>query len=236
VNQNGNVKGANLLDWPLTLAELEPYYANAENKMGVAHTNGIPGLPGNNNFKVLQAGAKKLGYQEVHTGRMPINSEQRDDRGACQQIGFCFQGCKSGAKWSTLIAEIPKGEETGNLEVRPQSHVIKIEHNTAGKVTGVVYVDKDGTLQRQKARAVAVAGNSIETPRLLLNSASSKFPNGLANSSGQVGKNYMRHVTGSVYGIFERPVHMYRGTTNGRDCAGRGAQRPLARLRRRLRI
>jgi choline dehydrogenase-like flavoprotein len=112
-----------------------------------------------------------------------------------------------------LIAEIPKGEETGNLEVRPQSQVIKIEHDAAGKVTGVVYLDKDGAQQRQKARAVAVAGNSFETPRLLLNSASSKFPNGLANSSGQVGKNYMRHTTGSVYGIFERPVHMYRGTT-----------------------
>ena len=209
----GSVKGANLLDWPLTLAELEPYYTKAEDKMGVTRTHGIPGLPGNNNFKVLQAGAKKLGYQEVHTGHMAINSEQRDDRGPCQQIGFCFQGCKSGAKWSTLIAEIPKGEETGNLEVRPQSQVIKIEHDTAGKVTGVVYVDKNGAQQRQKARAVAVAGNSIETPRLLLNSASSKFPNGLANSSGQVGKNYMRHTTGSVYGIFERPVHMYRGTT-----------------------
>src|SRR5271166_6480928 len=144
---------------------------------------------------------------------MAINSAERDDRGPCQQIGFCFQGCKSGAKWSTLIAEIPKGEETGNLEVRPQSYVIKIEHEPAGKVTGVVYVDIHGALQRQKARAVAVAGNSIETPRLLLNSASSRFPDGLANSSGQVGKNYMRHVTGSVYGIFERPVHMYRGTT-----------------------
>src|SRR5271166_1963817 len=208
----GDVKGANLLDWPLTLAELEPFYAKAEDKMGVTRTNGIAGLPGNNNFKVFEAGAKKLGYQEVHTGRMAINSAERDDRGPCQQIGFCFQGCKSGAKWSTLIAEIPKGEETGNLEVRPQSYVIKIEHEPAGKVTGVVYVDIHGALQRQKARAVAVAGNSIETPRLLLNSASSRFPDGLANSSGQVGKNYMRHVTGSVYGIFERPVHLYRGT------------------------
>src|SRR5690606_13955290 len=82
-----------------------------------------------------------------------------------------------------------------------------------GKVTGVVYADKDGKLHEQKARIVAVAGNSIESPRLLLNSHSSMFPDGLANSSGQVGKNYMRHTTGSVYGIFEKPVHFYRGTT-----------------------
>jgi choline dehydrogenase-like flavoprotein len=209
----GNLGGANLLDWPITLADMEPYYAKAEDKMGVTRTNNIPGLPGNNNFKVLEAGAKKVGYKEVHTGRMAINSQPRDGRGACQQIGFCFQGCKSGAKWSTLYAEIPKGEATGKLEVRPNSQVIKIEHDASGKVTGVVYADKDGTMQRQKARIVAVAGNSLESPRLLLNSASSMFPDGLANSSGQVGRNYMRHMTASVYGVFDKPVRMWRGTT-----------------------
>src|ERR1700753_1749754 len=209
----GGMSGANLLDWPITLAEMEPWYAKAEDKMGVTRTNGIPGLPGNNNFRVLEAGARKLGYKEVHTGRMAINSEPRDGRGSCQQIGFCFQGCKSGAKWSTLYTEIPKGEATGNLEVRPNSMVIKIEHDASGKVTGVVYADESGAMQRQKARVVAVAGNSIESPRLLLNSASSMFPNGLANSSGQVGRNYMRHMTGSVYASFDKPVHMYRAPT-----------------------
>jgi choline dehydrogenase-like flavoprotein len=175
----GNIPGANLLDWPITLAEMEPYYAKAEDKMGVTRTNGQP----------------------------------RDGRGSCQQIGFCFQGCKSGAKWSTLYTEIPKGEATGNLEVRPNSMVIKIEHDPSGKVTGVVYADETGAMRRQKARVVAVAGNSIESPRLLLNSTSNMFPDGLANSSGQVGRNYMRHMTGSVYATFEQSVHMYRGTT-----------------------
>src|SRR3981081_479744 len=204
----GNVAGANLLDWPITLAEMEPWYAKAENKMGVTRTNGIPGLPGNNNFKVLEAGAKKLGYKTVHTGNMAINSEPRDGRGSCQQIGFCFQGCKSGAKWSTLYTEIPKGEATGNLEVRPRTMALKIEHDPAGQLTGVVYADETGAMQRQKARVVAVAGNSIESPRLLLNSASNTFPDGLANSSGQIGRNYMRHMTGSVYAVFDKSVHM----------------------------
>ncbi len=162
---------------------------------------------------MLEAGARKIGYKDFSTGRMAINSQPRDGRGSCQQIGFCFQGCKSGAKWSTLYTEIPKGEATGNLEVRPNCHVAKIEHDANGKVTAVVYFDETGATQRQMARVVAVAGNSIESPRLLLNSASSLFPNGLANSSGQVGRNYMRHVTGSVYAAFEKPVHMYRGTT-----------------------
>src|ERR1700726_1166456 len=208
----GSVPSANLLDWPITLADMEPWYAKAEDKMGVTRTNGIPGLPGNNNFRVLEAGARKLGYKEVHTGNMAINSQPRDGRGACQQIGFCFQGCKSGAKWSTLYTEIPKGEQTNKLEVRPESHVAQIEHDPAGKVTGVVYFDRDGKQQRQKARVVCVAGNSIETPRLLLLSESSKYPDGLANSSGQVGRNYMRHTTGSVFGVFKEPVHFYRGT------------------------
>ncbi|MER9460437.1 GMC family oxidoreductase [Mesorhizobium sp. M0387] len=209
----GKLEGANLLDWPVTLAEMEPYYAKAEAKMGVTGTNGWPRLPGNNNFKVLKAGADKLGYKECHTGNMAINSVERDDRNSCQQTGFCFQGCKWGAKWSTLYTEIPKGEATGHLEVRPNAMAIKINHDASGKVTGVVYADKDGKLQEQKARIVAVAGNSIESPRLLLNSESAKFPQGLANSSGQVGKNYMRHTTGSVYAIFDQPVRMYRGTT-----------------------
>jgi choline dehydrogenase-like flavoprotein len=209
----GDIAGANLLDWPISLEEMEPWYAKAEDKMGTTRTNNIPGLPGNNNFKVLQAGAAKVGYKEVHTGRMSINSQPRDGRGSCQQIGFCFQGCKSGAKWSTLYTEIPKGEATGNLEVRPNSMALQIEHDASGKVTGVVYADANGQHQRQRARVVAVAGNSIESPRLLLNSASTMFPDGLANSSGQVGRNYMRHTTGSVYATFERPVHMYRGTT-----------------------
>jgi choline dehydrogenase-like flavoprotein len=209
----GDVPGANLLDWPITLAELEPYYTRAEDKLGVTRTHGIPGLPGNNNFKVFYTGAKRLGYKHVNTGHMAINSEPRHDRPSCQQIGFCFQGCKSAAKWSTLYTEIPAAIDTGRCELRPESQALQIHHDDAGKVTGVLYADKDGRQHFQKARAVCVAGNSIESPRLLLNSASAKFPDGLANSSGEVGRNYMRHMTASVYGVFDQPVRMWRGTT-----------------------
>lgn len=209
----GDVPGAALLDWPIDAAEMEPWYTKAELRMGTTGTNGIPRLPGNNNFKVLKAGATKIGYQHVHTGNMSINSRPRDGRGSCQQIGFCFQGCKSGAKWSTLYAEIPNGEATGKLEVRPLSQVVRIEHNAQGLVSAVVYAGTTGALHRQKARVVALAGNSIESPRLLLNSESTLFKNGLANGAGHVGRHYMRHTTGSVYATFEKPVYMYRGTT-----------------------
>ncbi len=209
----GAVEGANLLDWPLDAEEMDPWYTKAEDKLGVTRTGGREGLPGNNNYKVFEKGAKALGYTGVHTGRMAINSASYDGRPSCQQVGFCFQGCKFGAKWSAAYTDIPRGEATGNLEVRERSHVARVVHNDQGKVTGVEYFDQDGQLQMQKARIVCVAGNSYESPRLLLNSASSMFPDGLANSSGQVGKNYMRHMTGSVYAVFEQPVRMWRGTT-----------------------
>lgn len=209
----GPVQGANLLDWPVDAEEMAPWYEKAETKLGVTRTGGRAGLPGNNNYKVFEAGAKKLGYKEVHTGRMAINAADYDGRMSCQQTGFCFQGCKWGAKWSAAYTDIPRGEATGHLEVRDRAHVLQIEHDASGKVTGVVYADAEGKQHRQKARAVCVAGNSFESPRLLLNSASSLFPDGLANSSGQVGRNYMRHMTGSVYGVFDKPVKMWRGTT-----------------------
>jgi len=209
----GAVEGANLLDWPIDGAEMAPWYDLAEKKLNVTRTHGNPGLPGNNNYKVFEAGARALGYEEVHTGRMAINSTEDQDRPMCQQTGFCFQGCKWGSKWSAAYTDIPQGEATGNLEVREKAHVARILHGDDGKVTGVEYYDEDGNLHMQAARIVALAGNSFESPRLLLNSASTMFPDGLANSSGQVGRNYMRHLTASVYGIFDKPVRMWRGTT-----------------------
>lgn len=209
----GVVEGANLLDWPIDGAEMQPWYDKAEAKLGVTGVGGRPRLPGNSNYKVFEKGAKALGYKEVHTGNMAINSVDYDERMSCQQTGFCFQGCKWGAKWSAAYTDIPRGEATGNLEVRDHAHAARILHDDAGKVTGVEYFDKDGNLQMQKARLVCVAGNSFESPRLLLNSHSTMFPDGLANRSGQVGRNYMRHTTGSVYGVFEKPVRMWRGTT-----------------------
>jgi choline dehydrogenase-like flavoprotein len=208
----GQVQGANLLDWPLSLKELEPFYDKAEDKLGVTGTHGIPRLPGNNNYKVLAAGAKRVGYKEFHSGNMAINSEPRDDRPACHQIGFCMEGCAIGAKWSTLYTEIPKAEATGHFELRPESMALRITHDASGAVTGVVYADKAGNHHEQKARAVFVAGNSVETPRLLLNSASSKYPDGMANSSGQVGRNFMRHMSGTVYAIMPGRVNFERGT------------------------
>lgn len=209
----GNVPGTSLIDWPIAYPELEKYYDIAEKRLGVTRRNGVPGLPASNNFKVMYAGAKKLGYKQVHTGHLAINPRAFDGRGFCIQQGFCVQGCKMAAKWSTLYTEIPRAEATGNLDLRIESTATRIEHGSDGRVNAVLYRDAQGKEQRQNARIVCVAGNAIETARLLLLSESSKFPQGLANSSGQVGRNYCHHITGSVWGIFDKPVYSWRGAT-----------------------
>jgi choline dehydrogenase-like flavoprotein len=209
----GGVANCSLIDWPITLEELEPFYEMAEDRMGVTRRNGMPGLPASNNFKIMYAGARALGYTKVHTGHMAINSRAHDGRGFCIQQGFCVQGCKMAAKWSTLYTEIPRAEATGNLDLRAQSTCVRIEHNKRGRVNAVVYRDPKDIEQRQKARVVCVAGNAIESARLLLLSDSPRFPRGLANSSDQVGRNYCHQITGFVWGIFENPVYSWRGAT-----------------------
>ena len=209
----GSIPGTSLIDWPISYAELERYYDLAERRLGVTRRNDVPGLPASNNFKVMYAGAKKLGYQRVHTGHLAINSRPQDGRGICIQQGFCVQGCKTRAKWSTLYSDIPRAEATGNLDLRIESMATRIEHGRDGRVNEVVYRDSQGREQRQKARIVCVAGNGIETPRLLLLSDSSKFPHGLANSAGQVGRNYCHQILGFVWGIFDKPVYSWRGAT-----------------------
>lgn len=207
----GEVPDTTLIDWPLSYGELEPYYDRAERKMGVTGRHGLPMLPGNNNFKVLAAGAAKVGYKDVDTHNMAINSIDRDDRPSCRQIGFCNSGCAIGAKWSTLFTEIPTAEATGHFELRPQCMARRILHGADGRATGVEYVDATGAVRVQKARAVCVAGNAIETARLLLNSRSERFSNGIANGADQVGRHYMTHFTMQVLSIMPGKVNFHRG-------------------------
>jgi choline dehydrogenase-like flavoprotein len=209
----GDIDGANLLDWPLDLDELAPWYDKAELAIGSTHRHGRPPLPANNNYIVFANGAERAGYRYYATGPYGTNAEPYDGRPASVQDGFNFQGDKQGAKWSTRVREIPRALATGKLDLRARCQATKITHDSTGRTDGVEYVDAEGNLHKQAARVVCLAGNSIESPRLLLMSASSLHPDGLANSSGQVGRNYMRHTTGSAYAVFDRPVRMYRGET-----------------------
>jgi choline dehydrogenase-like flavoprotein len=159
----GDIEGANLLDWPIDLEDLDPFYGQAEAKMGV--------FPG-------------------HARPSPSGDDAPE----------------TGGRLSSLAAELPRAARTGNLDLRPEAHAVQVTHNARGLADGVIYVDGDGTLRRQRAKAVCVAGNAIESARLLLLSSSPSHPDGLANSSGQVGRNYMRHLTASVYARFPEPL------------------------------
>ena len=209
----GHIAGASLIDWPIEYAELERYYDHAERRLNVTRRHGNPGLPASSHFKVMYNGAKRIGYKQVHTGYLAVNTRPADDRGMCIQQGFCVQGCKTGAKWSTLYTEIPRAEATGHLDLRIRCRALRIEHGENGRVNAVVYHDESGQELRQRARLVCVACNSIETARLLLLSESARFPHGLANSSDQVGRNYCRHTAGFVWGVFDQPIRFWRGTT-----------------------
>ena len=154
----GPIENASLIDWPLTLEELEPYYVKAEDKMGVSGSAGIPPSAETNNYKVLKAGGQQIGYKDLTSGPAAINPEARDGRPGCQQIGFCTQGCVIGAKWSTLYTEIPKAEDTGHFELRPGSMAVRINHDPAGKVTTERFPEINRPLHAQefeRARAMA---------------------------------------------------------------------------------
>ena len=204
--------GTTFIDWPITLEELLPYYDKAEDKMGVSGTHNIPPSAETNNYKVMKAGGERVGYKEITSTRTAINPVARNGRPGCQQLAFCNSGCAIGAKWSTLYTEVPAAEQTGHFELRTGAMAVRIKHDKKGRATGVVYKDADGVMQEQKARAVCIAGNVVETTRILLNSESSLFPQGLGNSTDNVGKHYTRHTFGYALGIMPQPVNFHRGT------------------------
>src|SRR5262249_13935706 len=155
--------------------------------------------------------AQKMGWK-AFPAPMAIASKPFGTRGQCVQCGFCLGfGCEVRAKSSSLVSVIPVAVSTGKCEIRPNSYVRKIETNDKGRATGVKSFDSTKKEIFQRAKAVVVCANGAETPRLLLNSKSNLFPNGLANSSGIVGKHLMFNGAGISNGVFEHEVNGFKG-------------------------
>jgi choline dehydrogenase-like flavoprotein len=131
------------------------------------------------------------------------------------QAGTCTWGCLTKAKSSVDVTYIPKAEATGRVEVRPESVAIRIEVDARGKAKSVIYVDKDGVEHEQEAEVIIVSAGTVQSPRLLLVSKSLLFPDGLANSSGLVGKNFMAHVNIHSAALFPDRIDSYRGIPGG---------------------
>jgi choline dehydrogenase-like flavoprotein len=220
----GAVAGTGLMDWPITYADLEPYYTKVEWEIGVSGLANaspfdpprskpypMPPLPVKSSGVIFERAARKLGWHPF-PAPMAILSQARAGRSACINCGFCLSfGCEVGAKSSSLATAIRMAERTGRCEIRPNSYVHRIETDANGRATGAVYFDEKRNTHLQKAKAVIVCANGAETPRLLLLSANKQFPNGLANSSGIVGKYLMLNSGGVVIGQFEHPLNDYKG-------------------------
>jgi choline dehydrogenase-like flavoprotein len=158
----------------------------------------------------LVRGCTQLGIGVSAGGPVAILSGSRGDRPHCIYRGFCIQGCKVGAKASTLITHVPDALANG-AEIRDRCMVSRIHHDKkTNRVTGVSYFDPDGVARFQKARAIIVSGYAIETPRLLLNSACDGYENGLANSSDTVGRYLMAQAGNVILGRFDELVRMYK--------------------------
>ena len=225
----GAIPGTGFADWPITYADLEPYYTKVEWEVGVSGLAGaspfdpprskpypMPPLPVKSSGVIFERAARKLGWNPF-PAPMAILSQPRAGRSACINCGFCLGfGCEVGAKSSSLASVIRLAERTGRCEIRPNCYVHRIETNPAGRATGAVYFDEKRNVHLQRAKAVIVCANGAETPRLLLLSASKQFPNGLANSSGLVGKYLMLNSAAIAFGVFEHPLNDYKGFTVSR--------------------
>lgn len=209
-------------DWPVAYSDLEPYYTRIEREIAVSGPKHFPWgtfhgpypyperEPISANAMLFRMGCERLGVQSV-VSPLAILSAPFDGRPPCINRGFCNQGCMPNAKFSTLIQHIPKAIGYG-AEILSDCMVSKIEiDDRTGRATGVIFYH-DGMEFRQKAKVVVLANFVVQMPRLLLASATTVYPNGLANSSGLVGKGIMPHSSHDVYARFENEVRLYKGT------------------------
>lgn len=211
----GAIDGANVADWPISYDELEPFYAMVEREVGVSgrvveHPHQEPRstdfpyppvaeLPMSS---WIDKAASSIGYHAIPVPRA-ILSQPAMGRRSCEYSGYCSSyGCASGAKGSGRAALLNHAVATGNCTIRPNSKVHKIVTDSEGEITGVHYYDSVGRKKSVSAKIYVVACQAVETSRLLLSSTGEKFPNGLANNSGQVGKNLLFSGGGTGRGDF----------------------------------
>ena len=207
-------------DWPLTYESLEPFFDLNDRMMGVSGLVGDPAYPPKSPRQTpplplgkvgdtIVRGFEKLGWHWWPSDSA-ILTRSYEGRRACNNCGPCELGCPIGAKASTDVTYWPKALAQGAV-LQTGARVREITVTRDGLADGVLYHDASGELREQKARVVVVACNGVGTPRLLLNSRSPRFPDGLANGTGLVGKNLMFHPYASVRGIFSDPLEGFKG-------------------------
>ena len=206
-------------DWPISYDTLEPYFAQNDRVMGVSGLAGdpmypakqppLPPLPMGLVGEAVARGFNALGWHWWPSDSAII-SQPYGGRDKCLNLGPCISGCAQGGKSSTDITYWPEAIRRG-VELRTRCRVREITVDAQGFADGVIYYDEHGAECHQRAEVVVMACNGVGTPRILLNSKSARFPNGIANSSGLVGKNLMFHPIGYVQGLFEERLDSHKG-------------------------
>jgi choline dehydrogenase-like flavoprotein len=207
-------------DWPLTYEELEPYYDLNDRMVGVAGLAGDPAHPPRSPRQTpplalgvlgetMVRGFERLGWHWWPSDAA-INSVEYNGRPGCNNCGPCDLGCATGARASADVTYWPLALQLG-VDLRTHCRVREIAVDAAGRARGAIYYDAEGQLHEQRAPLVILACNGVGTPRLLLNSRSRLFPEGLANRSGLVGKNLMFHVFAVACGVFSEPLESHKG-------------------------
>ncbi|MBA6378800.1 MULTISPECIES: GMC family oxidoreductase [unclassified Colwellia] len=211
----GDIEGANIVDWPISYHELEPFYAQVERDVGVSgkvvsHPHQeprstdfpYPPLVDHQVSDWIDKAAKNIGYHSMPVPRA-ILSTPAMGRKSCEYSGYCSSyGCSTGAKGSGRAALLNHAVATGNLTIKANAKVYHIASDDEGKISAIHYYDSQGREQKATAKIYVVACQAVETSRLLLASKGKKFPQGLANNSGQVGKNLVFSGGGTGKGDF----------------------------------
>ena len=216
----GTVEGSTLEDWPISYDDLEPCYEKAEWEIGVAGDDSqspfapprkkpqpMPPFEHNKEARILEAAARRLGY---HPYPIPMlrNSIPYGGRPQCYRMRTCCGfACPVNAKCGTHNTVIPVALATGNCELRTNCLVNEILINDQGKIIGVSYFDENNKKQIQTADIVVISASATETPRLLLNSKSRFFPNGIGNEYDWVGRNLQSHSYCGAFGLFEEEIY-----------------------------
>mgnify|MGYP003616031623 FL=1 len=213
----GIPKGSNIVDWPISYDDMEQYYTKVEEVVGISgkvqeypfceprSTKDFlyPPLEEHKIVDLIDSSCKELNYTSIITPRA-ILSKAKDERASCYYSNYCGSyACSSGAKGSSRVSLIKESIKTNNVTIIPNANVIKLNTNKEKRVSSATYLTKTGTKIELNAKLFVLAAQAVESSRLLLNSKDANFPKGLANNSGNVGKNFLSSSGGIVNAVFD---------------------------------
>lgn len=208
-------------DWPISYEEVEADYHAIEEILGVSGDPTLPGPPRKNEYPnpphllskastLVANGCKKMGLRLYPQATSALSRPYRG-RPACRECGCCMLGCAYGAKGTADVCFISPALKTGSLRLLTNARCLRLEAGTDSQIAGLLYQDRGGSENRIRAKVYVLAAGAVETPRVLLMSACSRWPHGASNSAGRVGRNYQETLVAVSWGLAGQPVSSHQG-------------------------